>query len=95
VDQSPLIVLPASDALVRFQLSVAASGAEVYRADLLTASGETLLSADLLKPSAAKPHSIDFDVPASTLKSGQYQIKLSRTDAQAKQESSRYYFRVQ
>ena len=95
VEQSPIIALPASEhALVRFQLSVPATGAGAYHADLLTNSGETLFSADSLKPYGEKP-SINFDVPASTLKSGQYQIKLSRTDDQTKQESWQYYFRVQ
>lgn len=95
VDQSPSIALPAGErALVRFQLLVAASGAGVYRADLLTMTGEALFSADSLKPYGEKP-SIDFDVPASSLKSGQYQIRLSRTDNPAKQTSFQYYFRIQ
>ena len=94
IDQAPLVTLPSGEnTVVRFQLSI--KGAQgTYRADLFAASGEALFSADSLKPNGAKP-SIDFDVPANTLKSGQYQIRLSRTDDQAKQESSQYYFRVQ
>jgi len=96
LEQSPVITPPAGEnAFVRFQLSIQEGAQGVYRADLSTASGETLLTAESLKPYGAKPSSVGFDVPASTLKSGQYQIRLSRTDDPAKQESSQYYFRVQ
>lgn len=95
LEQAPVVTLPAGEnAVVRFQLSRGGGVKGVYRADLLTTSGETLFSAESLKPYGAQP-SIDFDVPASTLKSGQYQIKLSRTDDPARQETARYYFRVQ
>jgi hypothetical protein len=91
-----VVALPAGEgASVRFQLSIERLPKGIYRADLLAVSGETLFSAESLKPYGAKPSSIDFDVPASTFKSGQYQIRLSRTDDPAKQESSQYYFRVQ
>lgn len=94
-EQSRVITPPVDEhAVVRFQLSIRETAEGVYRADLLAASGETF-TADSLKPYSAKPASIDFDVPASTLKSGAYQIRLSRVDDPAKQESSHYYFRVQ
>lgn len=94
LDQSPVIILPVNEnVMVRFQLSPAAGVGGVYRADLLTMSGETLFSAESLRPYGAKA-SIDVDVPASTLKSGQYQIRLSGTNDQTKQEISQYYFRV-
>jgi hypothetical protein len=94
-EQSPVITPPVNEnALVRFQLSIRESAQGVYRADLLAASGETLVSVDSLKPYGPKPSAVDFDVPANTLKSGPYQIKLSRVDDPAKQESSQYYFRV-
>lgn len=95
-DQSSVITLPANEnAVVRFQLSIKGGAHGVYPADLFTASGETVFSAEPLKAFRAKSSSIDFDVPASTLKSGPYQIKLSRVDDPAKQESAQYYFRVQ
>jgi hypothetical protein len=96
IDQSPVITLPVDEnALVRFQLLIKDGGQEVYRADLLSTAGETLFSAGSLKSFGAKPASISFDVPAKALQSGQYQIRLTRTDDQGKAGSSQYYVRVQ
>jgi hypothetical protein len=96
IDQSPVITLPVGEnALVRFQLLIKDGAQGVYRADILTTSGETLFSAGSLKPFGAKPASISVDVPAKALKNGQYQIRLTRTDDQGKPENSQYHFRVQ
>ncbi|HEX3228995.1 MAG TPA: hypothetical protein VHQ95_08515, partial [Pyrinomonadaceae bacterium] len=96
IDQSPVITLPAGEnAVVRFQLLLKDGAQGVYRADLWTTSGETLFSAGSLKSFGAQPASISFDVPANVLKSGQYQIRLTRVDDPAKQEVSQYYFGVQ
>jgi len=96
IDQSPVISLPAGEnAVVRFQLLLKDGAQGVYRADLWTTSGETLFSAGSLKSFGAQPASISFDVPANVLKSGQYQIRLTRVDDPAKQEVSQYYFGVQ
>jgi hypothetical protein len=96
LDQSPVITLPVGEnALVRFQLLIADGAQESYRADLLTISGEPMFSAGSLKSFGAQPASITFDVPANVLKSGQYQIRLTRVDDPAKQEVSQYYFRIQ
>ena len=96
IDQSPVITLPVGEnAVVRFQLLIKDGAQRVYRADLLTTSGETLFSAGSLKPFGAKSASISFDIPAKALRHGQYQIKLTPTDDPARQESSQYYFRVQ
>ncbi len=96
LDQSPVITLPPGEhALVRFQLAIKEGTQGVYRADLWTSSGEGLFRVDSLKPDGPKASSVDFDVPANGLKSGQYQISLSRVDDPAKPESLQYYFRVQ
>jgi hypothetical protein len=96
LDQSPVITLPVGEnAFVRFQLSIKEGAKGVFRADLLAASGETLISVESLKPYGSKASAINFDVPSNTLKSGPYQIRLSRVDDPSKQESSQYYFRVQ
>jgi len=96
MDQSPVITLPGGEnAIVRFQLLIQESAQGLYRADVWTTSGETLFSAESLKSFGARPASISFDVPAKALRSGQCQIRLTRTDDPAKQESSQYYFRVQ
>ena len=56
IDQSPVITLPVGEnAVVRFQLLIKDGGRGIYRADLLTTSGETLFSAGSLKSFGAKP----------------------------------------
>ena len=96
MDQSPVITLPVGEnAVVRFQLLIRDGAQGAYRVDLGTTSGETLFSAESLKPFGARPASISFDVPARVLKSGQYQIRLTRVDDQGKPQVSQYYFRVQ
>jgi len=96
IDQGPVIVLPSGEnAVARFQLFIKADQEGVYRADLLTFAGEKIFYADSLKAYGSGPSSISFDVPVSALKSGQYEIRLTRTDNQAKRRVAQYYFRIQ
>ncbi|HEU5235540.1 MAG TPA: hypothetical protein VFU37_00275 [Pyrinomonadaceae bacterium] len=96
IDQGPVIVLPSGEnAMARFQLSIKADQEGVYRADLLTSAGEKIFNADSLKAYGSGPSSISFDVPVRALKSGQYEIRLTRTDNQAKRQVAQYYFRIQ
>jgi hypothetical protein len=95
IEQAPLINVPAGDrAVVRFQLSVEPDKTRVYRAELMASSGETIFTADSLKLYDRQPPSVDFDVPATALKSGQYLIRLTRVDDRS-QRVTQYYFRVQ
>ena len=82
------------NAVVRFQLRLEKVPRESTALNCWRL-GETLVSVESLKPYGPRASAIDFDVPAKDLKSGQYQIRLSRVDDQAKQESSQYYFWVQ
>jgi hypothetical protein len=94
IEQAPLINVPAGGAVVRFQLSVEADKTRLYRAELMASSGETIFTTDSLKLYDRKPPSVDFDVPATALKGGQYLIRLTRVDDRS-QPVNQYYFRVQ
>jgi hypothetical protein len=96
IDQGPVVVLPSGEnAVARFQLSIKAGQEGVYRADLLTSREEKVFNAESLKAYGSGPSSISFDVPVSALKSGQYEIRLTRVDERGKQQIIRYYFSVQ
>ena len=96
VESSAPVSLPAGEnAKLRFHLSLPGAETGVHRADVLTTSGEKLFTAERLSPYGANPSLVDFDVPAHLLKSGQYQINLTRIDDQAKPEMFQYFFRVQ
>ncbi|HJZ83327.1 MAG TPA: hypothetical protein VKD91_23365 [Pyrinomonadaceae bacterium] len=96
IDQAPVVALPRGEnALVRFQPALNAEQTGVYRAEVLTTSGEIVFNVEPLKPYGTNPSSISCDVPASALKVGQYLIKLTRIDDQSKPVVFQYYFRVQ
>jgi hypothetical protein len=80
---------------VRFQLAVPADQRGPYRAELLTIDGQTLFSAESIKATDTSGAPVDFDVAAALLKPGNYQIKLARENAGAKESLGIYYFRVQ
>jgi hypothetical protein len=93
--EMPFLNLPKGDqAVVRLQLVLKADQTGPYRAELLTIEGSSVLSAESLKPIDSRA-GIDFDVPARLLKTGDYQIKLSRGNEGSRESLGRYYFRVQ
>lgn len=81
--------------VVRFQLAVQPEQRGPYRAELLTVEGQTVFTVESIKRPDAPGAPIDFEVPAALLKSGNYQIKLTRDNAGAKESMGSYYFRVQ
>jgi hypothetical protein len=81
--------------VVRFQLAVHADQPGPYRAELLTIDGQNLFSAESIKAADTPGAPVDFDVAAVLLKPGNYQIKLTRENAGAKENLGIYYFRVQ
>ena len=96
IDQGPVVVLPPSEnAVARFQLSIKAGQEGVYRAELQTSRGEKVFNAESLKAYGSRPSSFSFDVPASALKSGQYEIRLTRSGDRTKRQVIQYYFSVQ
>jgi len=95
-DQEPVVVLPSGEnAVVRFQLSIKAGQEGLYRADLLTSRREKVFNAESLKAYGSGASFISIDVPVSALESGQYEIRLTRTDDRTKQQVVQYYFSVQ
>ena len=92
--EMPAVNLPKGDqGVVRLQLAKPVQTGP-YRAELLTIEGSWIFSADSLKPDDSRAE-IDFDVPARSLKSGNYHVRLSRVDGGSKRSVASYYFRVQ
>lgn len=92
--EMPAVNLPKGDHdVLRLQLAKP-DQTGTYRAELLTSEGSWVLSADSMKPDDSRAE-IDFDVPIRLLKSGNYQVRLSRVDGGAKGSVASYYFRVQ
>ena len=79
--------------VVQLQLALNAGRTGPYRAELTTTEGTFVLSADSLKPSDSPPR-IGFEVPARLLKTGDYQVRLSRSDGASQENVATYYFRV-
>lgn len=75
--------------IVRLQLAVKLDQSGPYRAELLTLDAQSVFTESI--KGAGNGEQIDVDVPARLLKSGDYQIRLRRADAE---EMSSYYLRV-
>jgi len=80
--------------MVRLQLVLQPYQPGTYRAELLTIDGQSVFSAEAIKAPEGGTAQIDFDVPARLLKTGGYQVRVSRDHAGVKQNARRYYFRV-
>jgi hypothetical protein len=94
-DATPWISLPKGDEdIARLQLAVKPDQVGRYHAELLTSERQPVLSGELIK-APDNGAQVNFDVPARLLKSGDYQIRLSRDNAGANENLGTYYFRVQ
>ena len=89
------IQIPTDADALRLHLELPAAEHESYRAALLTAERAEVWAADELRP-ASGAAAIDMDVPASVVKPGDYQIKVSGRAAGGGtlEDVSRYTFRV-
>ena len=90
LEQSPILAFPNNETSARFQLSIENGSGGSYRAELATVGGEMVFSAQSLQAYGANPAAIYFEVPRQVLKTGNYQIKLSRAEGKV----TSYYFRV-
>ncbi|MDX6402828.1 MAG: hypothetical protein QOH70_283 [Blastocatellia bacterium] len=91
----PSVDLPkGSQDIVRLQLALKVNEPGSYRAEVLTADAQSVFSTESIKAWDSGQAQIDFDVPAPLLKTGSYQIRLSRDNAGAKENVGNYYFRV-
>ena len=66
--------------------------ADSYDLSVLTVSGEIVFAVEDL--SHPDKEALLFDVPASAVKAGDFQIELSRTNGEVKESAGTYYFRV-
>jgi len=80
--------------VVRLQLVVQEIVAGTYRAELRTDEGQLVFVAESLATDGTVA-TIVFDVPASVLKTGNYQIELTRGSDGSKVNVGSYYFLVQ
>lgn len=93
---APTVIVPkGAQDFVRFQLAVAADQRGPHRVELFTVEGQTVFSAESIKAADTPGAPVDFDVAAALLKPGNYQIRLTRENAGAKESLGIYYFRVQ
>ena len=93
--KAPPVNLPKGEKdIVRLQLVLKSNQPGLYRAELLTIQGQSVFDVDSL-PSADSRAQVDFDIPAHLLNTGEYQIRLSRSDRGSKENVANYYFRVQ
>lgn len=90
LDSAPTI--SASGEVVRVQLILNEPLAESYAVSVTTVAGESVFSADALQRTEEK--TLGFDVPAGSIKRGDFQVTLTRLDGDAKQSVETYYFRV-
>ena len=84
--------ISASGELITVQLILNEPLAESYEVNVVTMSGESVFSADGLKRTEDK--TLGFDVPASSIKPGDFQVTLTQLDGESKQTVGTYYFRV-
>ena len=91
----PQIKLPKHEHdILRLQLSVEADESRTYRAEILTIDGRPVFSAEALNPThTAAAAQVDFDIPAGVLRTGQYEVRLSRVNG-FEPGTMIYYFRV-
>lgn len=95
-DELPHIVVPKGEHdIVRLRLALKRNQTGTYRAEILTIDGQSVFSTQSLQPTDTDASNADFDIPAALLKTGDYQVKLSRADGGSKGSVASYYFRVQ
>jgi hypothetical protein len=63
-----------------------------YDVNVMTMAGESVFVENAIKRTEAE--TLGFDVPASALEPGDFQIALTRADGESKQNAGTYYFRV-
>jgi hypothetical protein len=84
--------ISASGDNVTVQLTLDAPVVESYEVNVMTMAGESVFSSDVLKRSEGQ--TLGFEVPTDSLKTGDFQVILTRVDGDSKQIAGTYYFRV-
>jgi hypothetical protein len=90
-----LALVPGTDA-AELRLELPRADYAAYKADLQTPEGRTVQTAAGLKPATVEGRRVvALQVPGELLPAGDYQLRLSGTDASGNTEvAGRYYFRV-
>jgi hypothetical protein len=92
---TPLESAPAISAngeIITVQLMLVEPISESYEVSVMTMAGESVFSANELKRTEDK--TLGFDLPASAIRAGDFQVALTRIDGESKQSARTYYFRV-
>jgi post-segregation antitoxin (ccd killing protein) len=85
-------VIRTSGDTVTIELRLDQPLADAYDVNIMTTDGESLFIENAIKRTQAD--TLAFDVPASAIESGDFQIALMRADGEPKQRAGVYYFRV-
>jgi hypothetical protein len=92
--KAPVIGLPAGvEGFVRFELAVEGIEATEFHVEVVTAD-QTIFAVGPTAP-IASGLPLDVDVPVKSLKTGDYEIRLSLIHDGSKQAVANYYFRIQ
>jgi hypothetical protein len=93
VGEAGTINLPSDpNGVVRLHLAVEQNSSEGFKAELLTDSNQSLFVMESLRKTDSS--GIDFDVPVRVLKTGRYQVQLSRLHNGSTQVVANYYFGI-
>jgi hypothetical protein len=92
----PSVNLPqGADDFLDLRITLEAGQVGPFRGELLTADGQKISGAESLKSHDIRNTQLDFRVPASLLKQGNYQFRLFRDNAGAEENLASYDFRIQ
>jgi hypothetical protein len=90
LESAPAISVNGENVTVQLMLDEPLS--ESYEVSVMTVAGESVFSANELKRTEDK--TLGFDLPASSIRAGDFQVALTRIDGESRQSAGTYYFRV-
>jgi hypothetical protein len=90
LESAPTISMGGDHATI--QLIVGEPFANSYEVLVTTVSGESVFAGEGLN--RTEERTLSFDVPASSIRPGDFQITLTRVDGESRQSAGTYYFRV-
>jgi hypothetical protein len=85
-------VITTTSDVVTLELRLDQPLADYYDVNVMTAAGESVFMTNAIK--RTEPNTIGFNVPASAIDPGDFQIALTSVDGESKQSVGIYYFRV-
>lgn len=85
-------VIKTNGDVVTIELRLDQPFADSYDINVMTTAGESLFIENAIKRTEGE--TLGFDVPASAIESGEFQVVVVRADSEPKQRAGVYYFRV-